>query len=76
MIAAEITADSLGMMVTAAEHEVAAAGVTDRPDVVLADAATGTRTSWRRSSIAASRSASRPTPTTRRFPAGLGQWLL
>jgi hypothetical protein len=43
VIAAEITADSpdfghLAPMVNAAEGELAAVGVTDRPEVVLADA--------------------------------------
>jgi hypothetical protein len=61
VIAAEITADSpdfghLGPMVIAAERELAVAGVTDRPEAGSPMPAVTTRTRWKRSSIAASRS--------------------
>ena len=60
VIGPEVTVDSpdfghLEPMVDAAERELEQIGVTELPEVVVADAATGTRRRWRTSSAVASR---------------------
>jgi hypothetical protein len=71
VVAAEVTIDSpdfghLEPMVEAAEAELERAGVTESPEVVVADAGYGTGIRSRRSRRRESRPWSRPTPT----PAG------
>jgi transposase len=73
IIAAEISTESLDTanlqpMIQTACHELARAGVTQRPSVALPTPATGRTTRSTRSSAKASRCSSPPTPTAARNP--------